>query len=167
MAASYVSMTVLDEAGGSSNLQVFVGSPAGATTVTALLADVVALAQLVANISIGQVLKAEISLQADISTLINNGAPLTGSDIYEKAAFVFRTDGGYVTRVAIPCLPEAKVVAGSHDLDQTDTDILAFINAMESGTGLSVFDPTDYRGDDIVNLEIAQEWFRSSRLTRG
>lgn len=166
MAASFATFTFVDAKGDQSNIAINFPAPGGAVTVASVLSDIQAMAQLVADLAVGQMLSAKIALSADISGLTDNGAAGANSDVEEKGAFIYRTAGGYVTRVSVPTLDEALVVAGSRTINVSAGAGQAFNNMMVSGTGLVNLNPSDYREDDIVSLEQAVEVFRPTRLSR-
>lgn len=96
-------------------------------------------------------------------------APVAGSDIEEGGKFQFRTVNNFYTRSRIPTFDEAKIVAGTNEIDQTDADVAAFVTAMVGGLDLSLeggsadVQPSDSRDEDIVALDFARENFVSSR----
>lgn len=111
----------------------------------------------------GKIIGAGGSFNIDISGLtvnLSSGA----DDVEDIGSFQFRTVDGRPVIVNIPCLDEDKVIVGADDLDQTDTDVAAFIAMMTSGlavTGGTII-PTDVGEDDIVAIDYARERFRAS-----
>ena len=94
-------------------------------------------------------------------------AALAGSDVEEGARFQFRTENNFFTHLRIPTFLESLIVAGTREVDLTDSDVAAFVTAMEDGIDLAgaapIVEPSDSRGEDIVALVSAQEQFLSSR----
>lgn len=90
------------------------------------------------------------------------------SDVEEVGQFVFDTASGFLKRIGIPGFSELKVVDNSAVIDTSDTDVAAFVTAMESGIDLTgaggsgVISPSDYRDDDLTALDSAVEVFRKS-----
>jgi hypothetical protein len=127
---------------------------------------VVGMADLISDMMTGQILRAGVTLDVDISSL---GLPAIAgalSDVQEKAAFIFRTVGGYLKRVTLPTIDEGIFAAGSREVDLTNASVAAFVTAMEDGylAGGEDIDPCDYRGDDIDALTDAREaWGRARR----
>lgn len=117
---------------------------------------------LIAPLVNGVIESIKVAIPASISA---PGTPGLTSDIEEKAHFVFRTVSNFVKRFKIPALAETKVLSGSANLDTSDTDVAAFVTAMESGLDLTgvggsgTVQPSDYRDDDILDLESAVETF--------
>lgn len=88
--------------------------------------------------------------------------PLPGSDVEEGGRFIFGTAGGYSTAMRIPTFLESLVAADSRQIQVGVTAVADFITYMLTGNGTDP-DPTDYRGEDIVNLLSALEAFQRSR----
>jgi hypothetical protein len=121
------------------------------------------MAQLIANISTGRITGASLCAGLDLSTATIKASPSGLSDIAQKGFYQFSTAApGFRNRVKVPALSEAKVVLGSDAIDQTDADVINFIDAMEDGivvTGGTI-SPTDHRENDIVSTDFARELFR-------
>ena len=121
------------------------------------------MAQLMANISTGQITRASFCAGLDLSGATIKGTPSGLSDIAQKGLFGFSTSvAGFRTKMKIPAISETKVVAGSDTIDQADVDVAAFITAMENGivvTGGTI-SPTDQRENDIVSTDYSRELFR-------
>ncbi len=96
-------------------------------------------------------------------------APSANSDVEEGGRFQFRTANNFFTSSRLPTLDESKVNAGSRDLNLTDADIAAFVQAVISGIDLTAaggsgtVTPCDKRNEDVASLEFAREAFQSSR----
>lgn len=125
----------------------------------------VQMAQLLANILTTQITRAGICVSLDLSTSTIKANPLSGADAAQKGFFGFATGvTGFRTRMRLPAFNETLVNAGSDTIDQSDTDVAAFITAMEDGivvTGGTV-SPTDNRENDIVSTDYAREIFRGT-----
>lgn len=91
--------------------------------------------------------------------------PTLGSDVEEGARFMYNTVSGYKTGFRVPTFNEAFLVDGTQRVDLADADVIAFNNAIEDG--LATFEPSDYRGDDIVALRSALESFQKTRTRIG
>lgn len=87
--------------------------------------------------------------------------PTLGSDVEEGARFQYQTAGGFHTGLRLPTFNEAFLVDGTQRVDTADAAVIAFNTAMEDG--LATFEPSDYRGDDIINLRSALESFQKTR----
>lgn len=85
------------------------------------------------------------------------------SDVQEKGEFVLRTAGNFLKRLNLPTFIETLILPTSKQIDVSDTDVAAFVTALEDGINLSgaggsgVVQPCDYRGDDLATLESALE----------
>jgi len=120
-----------------------------------------AMATLLDKILDGKVESADICFGVDISSLINN-IPIATSDREAVGAFQFRTLQDTKVNINVPTLYELKVGAGSDDIDQGDSDVAAFITAVEDGiavTGGTVI-PCDVGELDIDQIVYARESFR-------
>ncbi len=117
----------------------------------------------------GTIQRVGVALTVDISGLGLNTVAADAADVEEGGFFQFLTNGGFRTSNRIPTFDEAKVTVGGTDINQVDTDVAAFLTAMESGLdlvpsgGSGVVSPTDGRDDDITSTEVAREAFQSSR----
>lgn len=120
------------------------------------------IAQLMTNISEGQITGASATFGLDISGAGLKAVASGLADAGQKAFFIFRSAvAGFTKRMFVPTLSELKVSAGSDDIDQADVDVAAFITAMEDGivvTGGTI-SPTDSRAQDLVAVSSAKENF--------
>lgn len=95
--------------------------------------------------------------------------PDPDSDIEEGAHFIFLTAGGYTTKIRIPTFDEALLIAGSRLVDLAAPSVADFVNTIIDGADAIAgvledrMDATDKRGDDIVALKSAYEYFFRSR----
>lgn len=91
------------------------------------------------------------------------------SDVEHVGKFVFRAQNGVKVEVNIPALDEAAVDAYNSDvLDQADTEVAAFIAAMESGVSVTggTISPCDIGESSIASIVFARESFRNSGKRR-
>jgi len=125
-------------------------------------------AQLVANITTGQVVDVGICLSIfETLSLINNTQDVS-SDVEAGALFLWRNEDAQPARNRIPAVPETIFISGSEDVDTGNADVAAFIAAMTTGvtiTGGTVASVpiTDYRGTEITTYVQAYENFQASR----
>ena len=126
-----------------------------------------AMATLLDGVLGGKVESAEICFSVDISAFTSNTA-LSTSDVEEIGAFQFKTSDNLPVNINIPGIDETLVAAASDDIDIADTDIAAFITAMETGfvTTGGTISPCDVAETDIVSLTTARERFRASGKRR-
>lgn len=112
----------------------------------------------------GGITGVNLSLDVDLSALVQTGKPTLLSDVEETAEFILRTAGNRRAFVAIPTYDENKTVAASDELDRTDADVLAFINLLEDGITVNAANvsPCDIGDDDVVEVVTALERFRNS-----
>jgi len=120
-------------------------------------------AQILANVSTGQVTSASISVGLDLSGATIKATALAGADIFQKALIQFNTVvAGFRARLKIPAIWENLFVAGSDQLDQTAGAVQSFVSAYEDGivvTGGTI-QPCDDRENDVSALTIAKQNFR-------
>jgi hypothetical protein len=121
-----------------------------------------AAAQLYSDNSECSVTSAGISFDVDLSGL---GLDTVASDvtrIARKLWLRFTTAvSGFLAQTKIPGLRETQMVAGSKNIDQTDTDVAALVSAFEDGiavTGGTVTFSND-REQDAVSLRSGTENF--------
>jgi hypothetical protein len=122
-------------------------------------------ATMINNIIKGRIVDAGIGLAVDLSGATIRSAPDPDSDVEEGARFQFEAASGAITGFRLPTFDEAKLVAGTKNVDLADTDVDTFVDRILAGktTGLVNASPSDDRGSDIVNLASARENFQSSR----
>lgn len=112
----------------------------------------------------GSVLDAlNYSVDVDISALTGNGLAGT-ADVEDIGAFQFRTADNRPVNVNVPGIIDTLSSAGSDALDQTDTDVAAFISMFEDGIAVTggTITPTDVDSQDIVGTVYAREEARNS-----
>lgn len=94
--------------------------------------------------------------------------PLPGalSDVQEKAEFVFKTAssvGNFIKRISLPAIIDSIIGTHTKQVDLTDTDVAAFVTAMEDGVDLTsaggsgVVQPCDVHEDDLTAIQGAVE----------
>jgi len=114
----------------------------------------------------GGLVSAGARVEIDLSGSWGSGAMLI-SDIQEQAQFLFRVVGGFPKLLNLPTFIETFFNNGGADktVDMGDADIVAFVNAMEDGLTVSsvLYQPSDYRGADIVSTESAVQHFGRNR----
>lgn len=113
----------------------------------------------------GGLQKAAITFEIDLSGTWGPTAALI-ADVQEQAQFLFRVVGGFPKLLNLPTFIETLFNGAGADktVDMTDTDVVAFVAAMEDGLTVSsvLYQPSDYRGVDIVSTETAvQHWGRN------
>lgn len=114
----------------------------------------------------GTIVTAGLRVDVDVAGF-TSGVAGTLADVAEKARFVFRGANGFLKSLSLPAVAE-DIINTSGDVDLTDTDVAAFVTAMEDGFTLddtvTTVQPCDVRGDDLVTLVEAREaWGRSRR----
>lgn len=94
---------------------------------------------------------------------IAENVPDVASDVEEGGLFIFRTENDFTTKIRLPSMAERVILAGTKQIDLTDTDVDAFVDLMIDGvTDIVNGDalPSDTRDDDIVSVASAKENFR-------
>lgn len=122
-------------------------------------------ATMVNNLIKGRITEAGIGLTVDLSGATIRSAPDPDSDVEEGARFSWNSAVGAVTGFRLPTFDEAKMIAGTRNVDLADTDVDTFVDRIIAGktTGLVNASPSDERGSDIDELAGARESFTSSR----
>lgn len=130
-----------------------VGAAAAVTFATALRA---LLAPLVDGVIVGQ------------NVLIGSYEDAVGaiprSDVEDKGVINFFTSSGQRSSIAIPSIKESVLQANNQDIDGTNTDVAAFVNAMT--LGLSGTQPAGAGGNDLTGVSSAYKQNRRSMLGR-
>lgn len=120
------------------------------------------------NIIYGKILSAAAYILASVSGLANNTIAAI-SDVEHIAKFEFLTQGGNRVKVNVPALGENGVQAwGSDELNQAETNVAAFIAAMETGIAVTggTISPCDIGESSIVDTVFAREAFKNSGARR-
>jgi hypothetical protein len=153
---------ISDAKGDKSTVTIPFAAIADWTEIPELIGDLGALIEPLIN---GGIVAMGINLEIDTGAL--NAIPNAIADVQEKARFVFAGENGFLKSLHIPTFLETLFTPNSADVDLTDTDVAAFVTAMEDGVTLStlaVHEPSDSRGDDLVSLVTATEaWGKSRR----
>ena len=122
-----------------------------------------AAAQLVAKVCTARVTAVSLTVSVDLAGLGLKTSAASVAKVGRKLFFKFATAvTGFIGRTLFPTLKESLVVAGSDNIDMTDTDVAALASAFEDGivvTGGTVTYTND-RGHDITNTDVAKEQFR-------
>lgn len=136
-------------------------------SITDMLEFAQAMAQLLANLSAGQITRASISIGLDLSAATIKPVIISqAADTLKKGFFQFKAalDARFKMRMKIPAFSETKIVAGSGEVNQVDAAVAAFMTAMEDGIPVTsaTIQPTTNRANDIDSLDFAREIFRKS-----
>jgi hypothetical protein len=111
---------------------------------------------------------AKLKIAVDISALTGNVAG-AASDVEQISAFQAVDASGNQTRINIPATVETQIAVGSDALDITDTDVAAFIAALEDGIdigGSVIIQPSTYAEADLVDTLFARAETRNSGKRR-
>lgn len=117
---------------------------------------------LMAPLITGTITKASYTVEVTPPALV--AAAL--SDVQELLGVAARTTNGFLKKMNLPTIDEAKVfVPGSKEADLTDADVLAYTTALINGIDVSgvggsgVVQFSDSRGEDLTSIEYAVEEF--------
>lgn len=152
-----------DEKGKTSFTKVRIPTTFSIGTVTAFA---IALGQLISNISQCQITNISTTFAISLSGLSLKASASALADIAQKGYFAFRSAvTGFIKRLRIPTFDENNINAGSDTIDTLDTNVAAFITAMESGIAVTAatISPTTERMQDLTALDQAYEVFRRKR----
>ncbi len=152
-----VYMSVLDEKGQESTINF--KFPA-ASDLAVVQSWIQVMAQRVDAVILGQVVDSGLSLSVDISGLGLKTAPMTGSDVQEKALISMGTDAGTLTTATIPTFDET-YFDSSGIADLANADILAMVNHIVDGqtNGLTNASPSNAYGNDVTEVAAVSETF--------
>jgi hypothetical protein len=158
----YVTYSVQDAKGNLSHPKIHFPRNANIPTVVDFA---VSTATLINNLITGRIIDASICLTVDLSGATIRAAPDPGSDVEEGAMFSFGTVVDSATSIRLPTFDEANLVAGTKLVNQTDTEVSAFVNRMKDGLTviLENVQPSDSRGESINSLISGIESFQASR----
>jgi hypothetical protein len=127
--------------------------------------------QLLASVVRGEVVSSTIGIGVDISGLTSNILAAEDVDVEEGAIFSFRTGvdpGGFPMILRVATFDEAFIVDGTREVDLTDIDVAAFVDAIvngiivtaDAGDTLPIIDSREF---EIGQLDKALESFQPSR----
>lgn len=142
-----------------------------ATTPANAIAFARGLADITAPLMVGGIIGAGVTFEVDLSSLSLDEVGTALADVQERAVFAFRTAAAKIKRIGIPTFNENLFTgAGAYSsVDLTDTDVQAFVTAMEDGIDVSGYGgtgtvaPVDTNNSDLVTLETATQDFSSRR----
>lgn len=135
------------------------------------IADYIEFAQAAAQIllggSTGRITRASVVFNVSLDGLGLKTVASAVSKVARKLYLQFSTAvTGFLSKTIFPALSESLVLAGTDDVDQTDTDVAALVSALEDGivvtAGTMQF--TNGRGHDIEALDVAKEQFRRRKF---
>lgn len=92
--------------------------------------------------------------------------PDADADVEEGARFQWLSTGNFRTRFRLPTFNEDLILAGTKQVDLTDTDVDALVDAIIGGTpvtGSGTVTFVDSRDVDIIALDTAREAFGKDR----
>jgi len=120
------------------------------------------MAQRVDAVISGQVVDGGLSLSVDLSGLGLKTAPLSGSDVQEKANIKMGTSAGTITTASIPTFDETYFDAnGIADLSNGDVNAVVQHILQGQTNGLDNEQPSNAYGDDITSVPAIVETFHS------
>lgn len=142
-----------------------------ATTPANAIAFARGLADIVAPLMVGGIIGAGVTFEVDLSSLSLDEIGTALADVQEKAIFSFRTLAGKLKKIGIPTFNENLLQgAGAYaNVDLTDTDVQAFVTAMEDGIDVSGYGgtgtvaPVDTNNSDLALLETATQAYSTRR----
>lgn len=156
--AVYIYFNIEDDKGDVSTVEIPFPS---ATTITDLPLLVQAFGDLIDPLVSGGLRDAGVRMSVSVTGFPTAAGSL--SDVQEKGEFVFRTVNGFLKRLNLPTFVETLILPGTKEIDQADTDVAAFITAMEDGIDLAgsggsgVVQPCDLRDEDLTEIVNALE----------
>lgn len=178
----YVNLNVVDGKNRTSTIQIPFRLDA-LTSVISLIALTKRVGAIVSKLTTAGLKKAEICLGVDVTAIswdnVDGGTDVSAlGDVQEKALFAFLTEpdaiGVQRTRtMTIPAVNDEVVfLAGQDAIDDTDADVLAFINLIrngvadlsaEGGSAGDVVTGVDTRGLDIVSFQYGNQTWGNRR----
>lgn len=123
-----------------------------------------AVCQLVLNISTARITRASITFNVSLAGLGLKTVASSVSNVAVKLAMRFATAvSGFFAKTLIPSNDEGDEIAGSDNIDQSDTEVAALISAFEDGiavTGGTVTFTNDREHDITAATEVKQQFRR-------
>jgi len=90
---------------------------------------------------------------------------IPSSDVENKGVLLFNAANGIKSSISIPSILESVLQSNNRDIDQSNSDVDAFITAMTAG--LSGTQPVNASGADLVSTKDAYKQNRRSHMSRG
>ena len=120
-------------------------------------------AQLFTSASFASITSVSISVGIDLSGATIRAVAVSTADVAEKLLLMARSAvAGLFARFNIPTFDENLLIVGSDQIDFADTDVAAFVSALEDGLIVNALPvlPRDKRGNDLVLVTQGREIFR-------
>lgn len=121
-----------------------------------------AAAQLFTNIGQTAITKVAFCFNVDLSGLGLKTVATSVASVAKKLWLRFQTAvTGFRAQTLIPAIRETQVIAGSGDIDQTDTDVAAVVSLFEDGIAVTggTLTFTNDREHDITAIQTGTERF--------
>lgn len=164
---SYLNLVIEDADGDKSVMAIdFAGGFAG--NIDGLIENAWAIVNPLVN---GRLAGASVTLEADISGLVNAAAAAI-SDVQEKAEFLFReVTGNFLKTITVPTFIETFFTSAGagKEVDLTQSAVTAFVTMMTDGVGDGggtpvEIEPTTSHGEPLTALKVGrQAWGKSRR----
>lgn len=90
---------------------------------------------------------------------------IPSSDVENKGVFSFNAANGIRSSIAIPSILESVLQPNNKDINQADTAVSAFIDAMTLGAG--AVQPVNLSGSDLTSVRDAYKQNRKSHKSNG
>lgn len=170
-----VTYTVVDDDGAKSTVTFYATLPSITSWTSDSMERVATeMESLVSAISDGAILGVTMSLSGYDDAF---PAATAGSDVENKGVFLLTAEGNQKASLAVPSIMESKLVStgvlAGIQLDVSDGDVLAFVDALESGIDLNPFGILDTvtfgtsRGEAFQVVRDAYKQNRASFKSRG
>ena len=104
-----------------------------------------------------------ISQNVIIGSYENSIPTIPSSDVENKGVLLFGSANGLKSSIAIPSILESVLQGNNQDIDQSNADVSAFIDAMT--LGLSGTQPVNASGSDLTSIKDAYKQNRRSHLS--
>ena len=124
---------------------------------------------IVRGVTSGKVVYAGVTFGIELTAGALGDVADPNSDVEEGAKFIGMTENGFTSSLRIPAFDEAKILAGTRQVDLTDGAVEDLVDAMIDGIDdddtvlVNLQDVVDTRGEDIVSLVSALESFQRTR----
>lgn len=90
---------------------------------------------------------------------------IASSDVENKGVFLFNAANGIKSSIAIPSILESVLQGNNKDIDQANSAVSDFIDAMTAG--LTSIQPSNLSGSDLVGVKDAYKQNRRSHRSNG
>ena len=102
----------------------------GTTTIAQIATEAQAVVNAIDPLTTGKIIRVSINLTGEVTGQLPLDGDKALSEVERKGSFVFKLGNGSTSKVEIPSLVPDVVIAKVNTIDETNSDVVAFVNFM-------------------------------------